>query len=265
MALNKNAQTPAFEALDDDAVDQGAAIRSSAQERLAAAAASHAETKPAEETVTSSSTAVATTKPLGGQVAARKPMVNPLELLKNAFPVQFDTLRGLKVTNGNFVDQMTGKVIGDTLGMELLSYQDQWVISPGVDGDEGKEHVRYSDDGHTTTQGEDCNDYLAKLKKAGFDEAKMSKRTVVAGALFDIGDKGRKVLPELQDSLVQISLAPTSKASFDRYTLDQAFKIGKGFISPDGAQLLKIECAPQSKNGKDWTVANFSRWPEAAA
>lgn len=263
MALNKNANAQTstqFEAPDDDveltAEQEQAAIKAAAQERLAAAAAQHT----AATATASASTAVTTTKPGAGQVAASKPMVNPLTPLKNAFPVQFDTLRSLKVSNGNFVDQMTGKVLGDTVGMELLSFQDQWVISPGVDGDDAKEHVRYSDDGETTTQGEDCEEYLGRLKTTGYPEAKMSKRAVVAGALFDIGDKGRKTLPELQDTLVQISLAPTSKASFDRYMMDQAYKIRKGAAEPEGAQLLKIECSPQSKGGKDWTVANFGRW-----
>lgn len=264
MALTKNTntQSPEFEAPDDEntvdesTTDQAAAIREAAQARLAAAAAKHAENKPAEE---SKSTAVATQSPKAGQVAVSKPMINPLAVLKDAFRVEWDTLRGLKISNGNVVDNQTGKPLGDTVGLEILSYQDQWVISPGTEGDEGKEEVRYSDDGQTTTKGEDCNEYLAKLKVI-FPKAAMTKRMVVAGSIFDIGDKGRKTLPELQDSLVQISLAPTSKAAFDRYTLDQAFKITKGFLEPDGTQRVKIEATPISKNGNDWTVANFSRW-----
>lgn len=260
MALTKNT-TPSFEAPDDENVDtvaaEQAAIRSQAQERLAAAAAKHAETKPAE---TSTGTAVAAPKQLGGQVAARKPMVNPLEPLKNAFTVEWDTLRSLKVTNGNVLDNQSGKTLGDVVGLELLSFQDQWVISPGVDGDEAKEHVRYSNDGVTTTDGEDCNDYLAQLKAADFPEAKMSKRTVICGSLFDIGDKGRKECKDIQDSLVQLSLAPTSKASFDRYMMDQAFKIGKDIIAPEGAERLKLECNVVTKGKNSWTVVNFSRY-----
>lgn len=269
MALTKNtaAQSPVFEALDADPIDgvngveqtaeqEQAAIKAKAQERLAEAAAKHAASKPAE----SKSTAVATQSPTAGQVAPRKPMVNPLAPLKDAFTVEWDTLRSLKVTNGNVLDNQTGKTLGDTVGLELLSYQDQWVISPGVDGDEAKEHVRYSTDGETTTNGEDCNEYLAQMKKSGFDEAKMSKRTVVCGSLFDIGEKGRKECKDIQDSLVQLSLAPTSKASFDRYMMDQAFKIGKGIIDPTGAERLKLECNVVTKGKNSWTVVNFSRY-----
>jgi hypothetical protein len=271
MALTKNANaqasTPAFEAPDDDVVDQAAAeqaaIRAKAQERLAAAATQHAATKPAEEAKPSASREVAT--PTGTQVAKARPMINPLEPLKNAFPVEWDTLRNLVITNGNVMDKTTSKALGDTIGLELLSFQDQWVVSPGVDGDEAKEFVRYSDDGVTTTQGEDMKEYLAHLKASGYEEAKISERMVICGSVFDIGVKGAKDLKELQDALVQISLPPTSKATFKRYQMDQAFKIGKGFIEAKGAERVRIECDVVTKGQMSWTVANFSRYDAAGA
>ena len=265
MALTKNTNTTAtFEALDDDAVDTGAEqtaeqaaaeTRAAAQAKLAAAAAAHAATKPAEA---AKSTAVA---PVAGrQVTAAKPMINPLEPLKNAFPVEFDTLRNLTITNGNVMDKQTNKPLGDTIGLELLSFQDQWVVSPGVDGDEAKEFVRYSDDGVTTTQGEDVKAYLQSLKDSGYKEAKIGERMVICGALFDIGTKGAKDLKELQDTLIQINLPPTSKAAFKRYQMDQAYKIGKGLIDPEGAQRVRVECTLQTKGDMTWTVASFTRY-----
>lgn len=273
MALKENAShaSQKFENPEDDngdtavlsAEDQAAAQRAAAQARLQEAADRRAAEKPAEET---KSTSTALSKPAGGQVAKARPMVNPLEPLKGAFHVEYDTLRNLKLSNGNLIDQQTGKVLGSEFGLELLSYQDQWVISPGGDDkdkDANKEHVRYSDDGVTTSKGDDCKAYMATLAQVGYPDAKMTKRTVICGSLFDIGEKGRKTLPELQDCLVQMSLPPTSKASFDRYTMDQAFKIAKGLIEPEGAQRIKIEATPVSKGDKDWTIANFSRWIDA--
>ncbi len=261
MALTKNQDVPKFESPDED---QAAAKTPTANERLAAAAAKHTAEQPKEEESKPASTSTAVAVSKGNQIAAAKPMINPLEPLKNSFPLQFDTLRGLKVTNGNVVDISSGKSLGDTVGMELLTYQDQWVISPGVDGDEGKEFVRYSDDGVTTSKGENCKDYLDQLIDSDYPEAKMSKRTVIAGSLFDIGVKGRKECKDMQDALVQISLAPTSKAGFDRYLMDQAFQIRKGRLSAEGADRIRIECTPVSKGDKDWTVANFSRYEEVA-
>jgi hypothetical protein len=244
---------PTFETVDEEGNEVEAEVTASPAERLAAAAAERA-------TASAAAKAPAVIPPKAGQVAVAKAMVNPLEPLKNAFFCEFDTLRSLKISSGNLVDNQTSKPLGDTVGLELLSYQDQWVVSPGVEGDEGKEHVRYSDDGKTTSKGEDCAAYLEQLKSSGYPEAKTSKRTVICGSLFDIGEKGRKTLPEIQDCLVQISLAPTSKAGFDRYMMDQAFRIGKGLIQPEGADRIKIECVPASKGDKDWTIATFARW-----
>lgn len=259
MALTKNAnaqaQTPAFEAPDDDAVDQGAAIRNSAQERLAEAAAKHATEKPAEE---SKSTAVAV--PAGSQVAKAKPMVNPLEQLKNAFPLEFDTLRQLVITNGNITDKATGRVLGTNMGAEILTFQDQWVVSPGTDGDEGKEHVRYSDDGKTTTKGEDVAEYLAQLKTSGFPKANVSERVVLGLAILELSAKGKKEMPDLEGTLAQVSLPPTSKATFKRYQMDQAFKIGKGFVPAEGAQNVRIDCDVAKRGDMSWTVADFKRY-----
>lgn len=270
MALNKNApkDTPEFDGgegeeiggEDTQAQTPGQRLKAAADARAAAAAAETATKAEPKTKPTSGSTAVAPAA--GTQLAPAAPMVNPLEPLKNAFFVEFDTLRSLKITSGNVVDQQTGKALGDLVGLELLSYQDQWVVSPGVDGDAGKEHVRYSDDGKTTSKGENCDEYLQQLKDSGFDEAKISKRLVICGSLFDIGEKGRKTLPDMQDTLVQLSLAPTSKAGFDRYMMDQAFKIRKGLIQPTGADRIKIECQPASKGDKDWTVATFSRYDD---
>lgn len=260
MALNKNTPAPDYENGDEGSAET---VALSPGERLKAAAAARAAEKEVAEPApksASESASRAVAPAAGTQVAKPTAMVNPLAPLKDAFFCEFDTLRSLKITNGNMVDNQTNKPLGDTVGLELLSYQDQWVVSPGVDGDEGKEHVRYSHDGVTTSKGDDVKTYLAQLLASGYPKAAVSKRTVIAGSLFDIGEKGRKALPELQDSLVQISLAPTTKSSFDRYTMDQAFKIGKGLIAADGAVRVKIECVPASKGDKDWTIGNFSRY-----
>ena len=270
MALNKDTNAkPKFESgaegegtEETQVLTPAQRLQAAADKRAAEAEASKPAEKPAEKPAPQSeSREVAPAK--SSAVAVPVAMVNPLEPLKNAFFCEFDTLRGLKLSNGNIVDNQTSKPLGDVVGLELLSYQDQWVISPGVDGDEGKEHVRYSDDSITTSKGDDCKEYLARMVNGPYPEAKMSRRTVIAGSLFDIGTKGGKDLKELQDELVQFSLAPTSKAAFDRYMMGQAFKIGKGIIAADGATRIRITAEPVSRNKKDWTQAAFSRYDGA--
>ncbi len=250
-----------FEAPDDDnTVDNSAAIAAAKANaaRLAAAAAQHAAENPAEATTTPAPVAPAKTTALtaggAGQVVALKPMIDPLSALKEAFVVQFNTLRNLIITNGNVMDRESNKPLGDEIGFELMSYQPQWTISPGVDGDEGKECVRYSDDGVTTSQGEDCREYVKRLKEGDFPKAKMEERCVIVGSLFDAGK-----MPELQDKMVQISLSPTSKANFDRYRLDQANQIRRGLVQPEGSQYIAITCELVTANKLTWTKANFER------
>lgn len=265
MALNKTNNPPKFEGGEGEGTEDNTENQTPAQRLKAAAdkrAAEQETAKPADKT-SKESTTHAVAPAAAGAVAVPVVMTNPLEPLKNAFFCEYDTLRSLKLSNGNIVDNQTNKPLGDTVGLELLSYQDQWVISPGVDGDDGKEYVRYSDDGVTTSKGEDCKEYLERMVNGPFPEAKMSKRTVIAGSLFDIGTKGAKDLAELQDELVQISLAPTSKAGFDRYMMGQAFKIGKKLISAAGATRIRITAEPVSRNKKDWTQAAFSRYDGA--
>lgn len=265
MALNKNAQAQTnagFENPDDDNPAAGAQTaeeiaaeqRAAAQARLNAAAKSRETEKPA-------STGTAVTTPTGGQVAATRPLVNPLEPLKNAFPVEYDTLRNLQINQGNVIDRESGKALGDTIKLELLSFQDQWVCGPGGEdkSEEAKELVRYSDDGITSTKGDDMKAHLEHLRALGYKDAKISERMVICGAVTDPGSKGKKDVPELQDALVQINLPPTSKAAFKRYQVDQAYRIGKGLIQPEGAQHVKIECSIVKRGDMTWTVAAFSR------
>jgi hypothetical protein len=269
MALNKhaNAQTPKFENPDDDTVIDGGVdtdtdvsvdIKAQAQSRLAAGAAAHAATKPAEEAAASTSTALTT--PTGGQVAKAKPMVNPLETLKDAFPLEFDTLRQLVMTNGNITDKATGRVLGAAMAVEILTFQDQWVVSPGTEGDDGKEDVRYSNDGKTTTKGEDVATYLAQLKSSGYPKANVSERVVLGLAIVELSAKGKKEMPDLEGTLAQISLPPTSKATFKRYQMDQAYKIGRGFVEAQGAQTVRIDCDVAKRGDMSWTVADFKRY-----
>lgn len=254
MALKKSTPAPQADQFEDGTEGEGVETTQTLTpaQRLAAAAAEREAAKPKDTPTTGTSVAPAKSS----AVAAPRSLVDPLKALENAFRVEYDTLRNLVITNGNVMDKDTTKALGDVVGIELLSFQSQWVVSPGVDGDEAKEHVRYSDDGQTTSlDGEDCMEYLARLKANGYPDAKMSERTVICGSIFEPGK-----LKDLKDSLVQINLPPTSKAAFQRYRMDQAFKIGKGLIDGAGAERIKLECALTTKGGNTWTVASFTRW-----
>lgn len=271
MALfkNKDAGSSAgkFESPDDDTVIDGTVTevveettqttQPSAQERLKAAAAEREAEAAAERAAVESTKTALATKPATNAVLA-SPVARPVavfEPLKNSFPVQWNTLELLKASQGKFVNKADNTPLGDEIGFELLSHQAQFVVSPGTDDDEDDKLVRYSDDGITTSTGEDCKEYLKYLQDAGYAKAKMSERVVLVGSVFDPGKQ-----PSYKDKLMQISLAPTSKALFDRHQLQCSFNVARGKWSPDGITMLRMTCVSKSGNGKDWTEVAFSKY-----
>ena len=265
MALNKITPTPSF----DNGEGEGTSTPMSAKERLQAAADARAAqekeqeqesqaSKPAAQPAT---TALAPAAKTGGALQATKvrTMIDPLESLKDVFPVEFDTLPSIQLIQGNVVFKDTEAALGDEVGIELLSYQDQTVVSPGVDGSEAKEHVRYSDDGITTTKGESVAEHLQSLKEAGYEKANTSKRLVLVGSLFDPGVKGAKIAG-MKGKLVQLNMPPSSVKTFKGYRAQEAFNIGKGMAEVEGVERVRITCVIKKNGDNSYTVGEFSRY-----
>ena len=178
-------------------------------------------------------TAVAT-RPAGAVVVAST-AVNPFADMKNAYTVDYNTLTQLIATNGNFLTKEDSTVLGDTITLQLMSFQDNWVISPGDDSDAAKKLVRYSNDGINTKDGEDIASYIADLKAAGYNKAYLSKRVVLVGALLNAGKA-----PQLVETLVQLDLAPTSRTLWERHTIQSAFNVGRGKVTKEQASKIQL-------------------------
>lgn len=196
----------------------------------------------------STSTAVAAPTRTAVAVAGR-PKDVVTDTYKDAFTVDWNTLSRIQATNGNFVDVEANKaVIGPEIMFEMMSFQQNWQISPGTDDDDDIKHVRYSNDGKFTTEGEDINEYLQALKVAGYEDAKSSERVILAGTILGGSHDGK---------LVQMNLAPTSKAAFDRFKMQASIDISKGKRSAADLAVLKLKAVPQSKGKNTWTVVHF--------
>lgn len=171
---------------------------------------------------------------------------------KNAYTVDWDTLDRVQANTGKFLDLGKSKLsMGEVIQLQLLSWQDNWQISPGVKGDEAAEHVRYSNDGITTTKGEDCAEYLQKLRTI-YKDAKMTQRVVLVGVL-----EGSEKDSRLEGQMIQLDLSNSSKKEFDKYQLNTAFKVGKGLLTADQALLVTMRAVTASANGNDWTKVEF--------
>lgn len=212
-----------------------------------------AETPPTVNERVAASTAVAA-RPTTAVAQTSRAIVSPLKALENACTVDFNTLDQIKATQGQFKYKESERSLGDTITVELLSYQKNFLVSPGDDDEESAKLVRYSDDGITCKTGENCNEYLAGLIAAGYDGAKKSERVVIVGALVDAGKAA-----DCAGSLFQMDLAPSSKVQFDRYQIQLGFDTAKGKVTAEGASVVKLTAVAVAKNKKDWTVVNFAR------
>lgn len=172
---------------------------------------------------------------------------------EKAYPVDWNTLDRVQANNGKFLDLGKNKAdMGDTIQMQLLSWQQTWQISPGSNDPSSKEFVRYSEDGVVTKQGENIAEYLEKLREQ-FPKAKMDERCTLVGVLV-----GSEKDSRLEGELFQIDLSSTSRAEFDKYRLATAYKIGKGLLDPAAAQLMTMTAEVASFKENSWTLVRFT-------
>lgn len=206
----------------------------------------------------STSTAVAAKATAGALATSRRVNMHVINGLKDALPVDFNTLAPVQANQGKFKDKETDRNLGDTIQIELLSWQDSWVCSPN-DTKAPKDLVKYSDDGKTAKDGTDLFEHLAELKAQGFSKAKLSQRLVVVGALL-AAEKDQSLVGQL----IQIDCATQSRAMFLRYNANAAFKLKMGKLDEESVKLLTLTAtAAKGPDNTDYTRIDFKATSEA--
>lgn len=194
--------TPAWEDFDGDNGTAGAGGAATTTATAGAAAAAAAVT----------TAAVTVTKPSGGlSLGALGQGVTMESLFKNKLRVEYNTLACLIPFQGGWMLRETKKLIGDEINLQLLSYQDSYVVSP-EDDKAPREVVRYSDDGINCSDGTSVAEHLAFLKSNGYPKAKLKERIIVVAALLKSGKPCDEV-----GGLVQLDLPPSSRTMWKRY------------------------------------------------
>lgn len=176
-----------------------------------------------------------------------------LSALKDSFHVEWNSVPRILAAQGQFKFKEDDFKIGEDIEMTLLSYQDRWVCSPN-DDKAPIETVKYSDDGHKSTDGTDMAEHLENLKAEGWSKAKIDKRMVIVGEL--VKESGKTESGRLE-SLVQIDLPPTGAGAFNTYILQAAFAVGKGKKTFEEAQHMKLKAVTVSKP-YEYTKITFS-------
>lgn len=177
-----------------------------------------------------------------------------LAVLENRLPpVGFGEGVRLVGSNGNVMDN-DKKLLGDEITLLLLSWNKRWVISTGADQDdkEAKKAARYSTDGVTTNQGEDCKEYLQQLKDDGYEKASMKEYIDLFGLLQD----SKKESAHCGKS-VTVALSPDSCKAFmglrrDLVVMGITGKLPEG-LSADTGVSLKLSAEVKSTPSLSWT------------
>lgn len=239
MPLAKPKNSPAAPAFENPDEGGNTSVETSAADTAADAA-------PARTTAL----AAASTRAVGAPAVSNAQM-RILDGLKNSIPVEFNTLVQVQAVQGTFSDKEKDESLGDTIEMELMSFQDNYVCSPNAD-EADTELVKFSDDGITAKDGTDMATHLAELL-LDWPKAKITKRVVLVGPLLS-----RTKGDGLVDELIQIDLAPTSKAMFDRYMANCAWKIKSGKLDPEAAKRVKLTARVAKGSGTiKYTVVDF--------
>lgn len=205
-----------------------------------------AEATPAKTTAL----AAASSRAVGAPAVSNAEM-RILDSLKDAIRVEFNTLVQVQAVQGTFSEKEKEVSLGDTIEMELMSFQDNYVCSPNAD-EADTDLVKFSDDGITAKDGTDMAEHLRTLL-LDWPKAKITKRVVLVGPLLS-----RSKGDGLVDELVQLDLPPTSKAMFDRYMANCAWKIKSGKLDPEASKRIKLTARVAKGSGTiKYTVVDF--------
>ncbi|WP_454735433.1 hypothetical protein [Cupriavidus necator] len=175
-------------------------------------------------------------KAQAGALAAPAQRIAPvLTDLKDAVRVDWDTLERLVAGTGT-IDNGDGKSVGTWIKMTLMSFQDTYEVVPGDQSDEAKKLVRYSEDGvNLRESGTTVNQYLDELREQGYDKAALKHKNILVGIL----DETEKP-SDLVGEVIQISLSPQSRKTFERYRLTRTAKVNMGRATAEGSEVIKI-------------------------
>jgi hypothetical protein len=211
--------------------------------------------QPADEAKAAAAATTAVARAQKGSLAVQQKLETLFAAHENALPpVDFGVLPRIVGSNGSLFDKSNNRVLGQEGVIQLISWNQQFTISPGTDNDADKEHVRYSRDGVTIDEtGESVSKYIEVLKTAhGFDDASSKEYCELIGILESVKKNGQEVQDELVGQMVQVSLSPQSRKAFEGYRLQQSVKIRLG--KAEASERLKLSAEVKTFGTNSFTL-----------
>lgn len=258
MALVKNT-TPAFEAQDDVNTIEAEA-NEVVQEKVVAPAQAAAEPKITKDVQAAATTAIATAAATSSAVSTQVGSRFSAALQEFSYAFSMEDVRSIglaapriTVDTGGFAKD--GADLGKSLILQMLSYNPRYLVSAGVQGDEGKALVRFSYDG-ITIDGENTTlkDYVAQLKLEGYEKASIKTYFDLWAIVTSGSDEAADVIGEM----VCLQLSPQSAGQWKLFCIAQGVKMARGLAKETDTIKVGVE---RVKMGSD----TFGRCTFAAA
>lgn len=254
-----DAATPAAAAAETTVgvVEAEVAATPAATAAAAAAIDTASDTAAAAIPAAASTTAIAPVAPKALSTVVGKKFAPALSTYSNVFDpssLAFNTFNRVTVDLGGFNDA-DKKELGNDIVLQLMSFNERYAITPGVQDDDATQHVRYSLDGKTIDgTGESVLDYLKVLREVeGYTNADVKKYLALYGFLVKQDDT---VIDPADRQIVEIQVPPMSVAYFTRFQIETGVKISQGVLQASDLIGIKVEKA-QGKTTK-YAAIKFS-------
>lgn len=146
-----------------------------------------------------------------------------------------------------------GEEIGSKIHVEIVSYNNRWVVGTGENDKEAKDFFKVSFDNQTISgSGEDFHAYLESLKAQGFQKARISPYLDVFCFVVWTDKKGDIPVDERELCILQCS--QTSKGNFMTFCTTRGLLESKGVAKP--IEVVEVN-AQKQQNGKGDKFTNF--------
>lgn len=175
--------------------------------------------------------------------------------------VDFDTFRRVTVGLDGFSDE-NEVALGKRIKVQVMSYNERYVVSPGVDDDEASKLVKFSLDGVNLDDGSGTVvDYIKQLKDVdGYENAASKKYLAIYGFLVASAETENSSFVEIDPAdreIVNVQVPPRSFGKFSRYQIEQGVKISQGVVQP--TDLLTLTQGKVKGKTKTYAEITFSR------
>lgn len=185
-----------------------------------------------------------------------------LQDIKNFLPpVDFGVLPRLVGAQGALLDP-DKKSLGATVDIELISWNDEYVVTPGVDTEAAKKDVKYSRDGENLDDGSGLTvaEYLEILRTTKGYSSPAVKQYVQLVCIL----KKAAQPTDLLESMVQVSLSPQSRKGFEGFRLQESVKVRLGSVTPESIRKLTVRAEPKTMGKNSFTLLKLSRTVDVA-